>query len=74
VIVLGCTQADDLGFVRLVQTVVGDQLELPATYHELCHWDRRSVIYGLDPGHEDPLWPTWEQRRQEVINLILNQP
>ena len=50
-----------------IEVYAGEQMEVPAFYHELCH--------HLDSGNEhekgDPRWIDWEKRQIEICNFIL---
>ena len=50
--------------LRLITVYVGENYEIPALYHELCHC--------LDSGnkHADPRWPAWRERQLQLAKMI----
>jgi len=51
--------------LRRITVYVGSNYEIPALYHEFCH----CIDTGND--HDDPRWPQWRARQQELARMIL---
>ena len=50
---IGCSSG------RFISVIMGSKNIVPAFFHELCHSNTVSKLFGADPQHKDPLWVIW---------------